>query len=98
MKTLKLKSQNGQLHGKSATYWIIDSPQEFATFVRTHQNELVNMPMATFDFKDMYTVLPHSLIFCRIADALEEAWTFEAQRRQRSKEVLFLDGDAWYDN
>ena len=81
MKTLKLKSQNGLLKGKGGAYWVIESSQEFAVFVRTHQREVANLPLATFDFKDMYTALPHSLILCRLAEALEEAWDYEADRR-----------------
>ena len=41
---------------------------------------MANLPLATFDFKDMYTALPHSLILCRLAEALEEAWDYEAER------------------
>ena len=79
MKTLKLKSQNGQLQGRGGAYWVIESPQEFAVFVRTHQRELANSPLATYDFKDMYTALPHALIPSSLAKALEEAWVYEAE-------------------
>ena len=95
MKTLKLKSQNGQLQGKGGAYWIIESPQEFAVFVRTHQRELANSPLATYDFKDMYTALPHALIPSSLAKALEEAWVYEAERRLCSQSALFLDGGNW---
>ena len=63
--------------------------------MRTHQRELANSPLATYDFKDMYTALPRALILSSLAKALEEAWVYEAERRLCSQSALFLDGGNW---
>ena len=68
------------ISGANCCYWVIDSINAFITFVRLNERLLCTQGFVTYDFVDMYTMLPHRHILERLRLALEEAWTYKAAK------------------
>jgi hypothetical protein len=71
-------------------YWIKESPQEIASWLRQNLAALNGKPMRVVDFKDMYTNIPHGLLLERVKAALQEAMEWEAQKLHRSGNIGYL--------
>ena len=70
-------------------YWIKESPQEIAAWIRQNLSTLAGRSMKIIDFKDMYTNIDHKLLLQRVETAVDEALRWEHLNRSvREREEL----------
>ena len=78
---LKEKDRERMVKENKRAYWIKESPQEIAAWLRQNLAALGGRSMKVVDFKDMYTNIPHRLLSERVKIAVDEALQWEAQKQ-----------------
>ena len=77
MTSLKAKDMERIVIQSKRTYWIKESPQEIAAWIRQNLTTLAGRSMKVVDFKDMYTNIEHKLLLQRVEMAVDEALRWE---------------------
>ena len=80
MRSLREKDSDRFLRTGNRRYWVVESPEKFARFVRVNSTVVARSPLQTADFSTVYTSFSHDVMVWRILDALREAQDFEASR------------------
>ena len=81
MTSLKAKDMERMVMQSKRTYWIKESPQEIAAWIRQNLSALAGRSMKVVDFKDMYTNIEHKLLLQRVEKAVDEALRWEHLKR-----------------
>ena len=81
MISLKAKDMERMVMQSKRTYWIKDSPQEIAAWIRQTLSALAGRSIKVIDFKDMHTNIEHKLLRQRVEMAVDEALQWEHLRR-----------------
>ena len=87
MISLKAKDMERMVMQSKRTYWIKDSPQEIAAWIRQNLSALAGRSMKIIDLKDMYTNIEHKLLRQRVEMAVDEALRWEHLRRGLKEKV-----------
>ena len=74
--TLRRKDERRIIETGKRAYWIVESAQDFAGWMRPQLQKLAGKPLRTVDFKDMYTNIPHTELLRRVEESKESQWEF----------------------
>jgi len=95
LRTLRRKDKGfQQKHGGAKRCWIVESAEEVAYDIKTHENDLAGKSAKTYDFTTMYTNLTHETTRNNVQTAIHEAWQYQQQQQNlQDGETLQLQAD-----